>query len=303
LYEGGIRVPGILEWPARIKHHAETWHPAYVSDYLPTLLDILGMQHPQPDWAADGISLLPLITTLGVNGTRLADRSLRPSQHPLWFQLGTQAALIDNAWKLLENPKNGVCPRANGSAVKSKSIALYNLDADPTESVDLSTDPAHAELFRNLSARLDAFQQSVSWSAVHESQCAEPVVLANAGASAAASRMPATTRIQPACISPLAHPPHPHPSPSPSPPVPPPRGPIGLFRNSVLNQCITVRDKTSRAAVSVNACDAKNPLQLWQTVTPTGEVFFFGGASVYGARFRQKSTLKANIGPTPVRVK
>ena len=27
-YEGGIRVPGILEWPAVIKQHSETWHPA-----------------------------------------------------------------------------------------------------------------------------------------------------------------------------------------------------------------------------------------------------------------------------------
>ena len=29
LYEGGIREPGILQWPAVIKRHAETWHPAY----------------------------------------------------------------------------------------------------------------------------------------------------------------------------------------------------------------------------------------------------------------------------------
>lgn len=35
LYEGGIRVPGILEWPAKIKKNSQTWHPAYVSDYLP----------------------------------------------------------------------------------------------------------------------------------------------------------------------------------------------------------------------------------------------------------------------------
>jgi hypothetical protein len=35
--------------------------PAYVSDYLPTFLDVLGVQHPQPTWAHDGVSLLPLI--------------------------------------------------------------------------------------------------------------------------------------------------------------------------------------------------------------------------------------------------
>jgi arylsulfatase A-like enzyme len=50
LYEGGIREPGILEWPAKIKKNAQTWHPAYVSDYLPTLLELLGLTHPNPDW-------------------------------------------------------------------------------------------------------------------------------------------------------------------------------------------------------------------------------------------------------------
>jgi arylsulfatase A-like enzyme len=42
LYEGGIRVPGILEWPAAIKENRQTTYPAYVSDYLPTVLDVLG---------------------------------------------------------------------------------------------------------------------------------------------------------------------------------------------------------------------------------------------------------------------
>ena len=36
---------------------------AYVSDYLPTFLDAVGMQHPKPDWPSDGISLMPLLKT------------------------------------------------------------------------------------------------------------------------------------------------------------------------------------------------------------------------------------------------
>ena len=35
-------MPGILEWPAVIKENRETYYPAYVSDYLPTVLDVLG---------------------------------------------------------------------------------------------------------------------------------------------------------------------------------------------------------------------------------------------------------------------
>ena len=40
-YEGGIRVPGILEWPSVIKEHSNTWHPSGTVDYLHTILDVL----------------------------------------------------------------------------------------------------------------------------------------------------------------------------------------------------------------------------------------------------------------------
>ena len=41
--------------------HRETTFPAYVSDYLPTFLDVVGIPHEEPTWAADGISLIPFI--------------------------------------------------------------------------------------------------------------------------------------------------------------------------------------------------------------------------------------------------
>ncbi|MFW6164165.1 MAG: sulfatase-like hydrolase/transferase, partial [Planctomycetota bacterium] len=60
IYEGGLRVPGILEWPARIPGHRVTDVPCNTSDIYPTLLDLLGVQMPgQPP--LDGISLVPLI--------------------------------------------------------------------------------------------------------------------------------------------------------------------------------------------------------------------------------------------------
>ena len=41
MWEGGIRVPAIIEWPARIKIPAVTEVPAGVIDIYPTLVDIL----------------------------------------------------------------------------------------------------------------------------------------------------------------------------------------------------------------------------------------------------------------------
>ena len=60
IYEGGLRVPAILEWPARINSPRITKLPANTSDIFPTLLDIAGLS-PQDDRPMDGQSLLPLI--------------------------------------------------------------------------------------------------------------------------------------------------------------------------------------------------------------------------------------------------
>jgi arylsulfatase A-like enzyme len=61
LYEGGIRVPGLLVWPAKIKTGRQTDVPCITSDYLPTILDSLSIKHPKPEYQLDGISLMPLI--------------------------------------------------------------------------------------------------------------------------------------------------------------------------------------------------------------------------------------------------
>ena len=58
VYEGGLRVPGVLEWPARISSPMVTDVNAVSSDVLPTLCEIVGQ--PLPDRPLDGISLIPL---------------------------------------------------------------------------------------------------------------------------------------------------------------------------------------------------------------------------------------------------
>ena len=61
LFEGGVRVPGILEWPARVAGGGSTAVPCSTSDYFPTVLAALGIEvtgRPQP---ADSVNLMPLI--------------------------------------------------------------------------------------------------------------------------------------------------------------------------------------------------------------------------------------------------
>ncbi len=59
MYEGGIRVPGIIEWPARIAAPRATDVAAVTSDILPTLAAVAGQ--PIPDRPLDGIDLASLI--------------------------------------------------------------------------------------------------------------------------------------------------------------------------------------------------------------------------------------------------
>lgn len=115
IYEGGLRVPAILEWPEKITKARVTDYPASVLDILPTLLEIAELQHPDPKRSLDGLSLVPLLA--GEIGTR---------RKPIPFRHTGRAAWIDNNMKLLT--KN----------LDKKQFELYDLVKDPNEEQDLA---------------------------------------------------------------------------------------------------------------------------------------------------------------------
>ena len=93
LYEGGVRVPGIFVWPDRIAPEQVTTFPAVTSDYLPTVLDMLGLWNSGTDHERplDGISLLPVFDGIMTD---------RPS--PIGFLTNRNTrALIDNHYKIV----------------------------------------------------------------------------------------------------------------------------------------------------------------------------------------------------------
>lgn len=61
LYEGGLRVPGIIEWPAVVARPFSTDVRAVTTDILATILDLLDLEHPDPDRPSDSVSLAALI--------------------------------------------------------------------------------------------------------------------------------------------------------------------------------------------------------------------------------------------------
>jgi hypothetical protein len=196
------------------------------------------------------MSLLPLISKLASSGA-VNDTTRRPSTHPLRFNLGGQSALIDNEWKVLDSPNAGHCDREPGTKIGSGRL-LFNLDFDPTESVDLANNSAYADLFSNLSSALDAFKQSIIYSAVHESQCRAATL------TAAPDQLRARdSKIQPGCKSPLAPTHHLPTPPAPSPAAGPP------FKLRAAGTCMAAARNEERATVAMGPCDAGTGERQW----------------------------------------
>ena len=116
LLEGGVRVPGLIEWPARIKAGRVTGIPCSTSDYFPTVMDILGFKMKGQPEPVDGVSLLPLIN-------RTIDR--RPA--PIGFESKNQISLTGNRYKIY-------------SSDKGKTYNLFDLLEDPGETKDLAAE-------------------------------------------------------------------------------------------------------------------------------------------------------------------
>lgn len=164
IYEGGLRVPAILQWPKRITAPRTTNVPCNTSDIYPTLLEIAGVRMAkQPP--LDGISLVSLIDgtmktrpkpmgfwshpTRGIRTpTRLwmadllaAQRAGKEVDDPNRLRLEAgkldrqypkdhfpgHAAWLDWPWKLHRIENN-----------KGVTFELYQFIEDPKESTDLS---------------------------------------------------------------------------------------------------------------------------------------------------------------------
>ena len=125
LYEGGVRVPGLLVWPAVVEQSRAVDVPCVTSDYFPTVLDVLGMTVPT-DRPYDGISLLPLIE---------GKMARRPK--PIGFQFDTQASLTDNRYKLVHNTGKRR-PGSDNGTVPTADYELYDLIGDPGETRNIA---------------------------------------------------------------------------------------------------------------------------------------------------------------------
>ena len=146
LFEGGIRVAGLIEWPSRIKPGRVTEFPTVSSDYLPTILDVVGVDYPDRR-PIDGISLLPLID---------GKATTRPA--PIGFQSGGREALIDNRFKLVRYKKGASEGNTRSLAKHTGEFMLFDLLEDPAESTDIAAE--HPLVVKSMARSLQAWQTS-----------------------------------------------------------------------------------------------------------------------------------------------
>ena len=187
IYEGGLRVPSVLQWPARFSAK-QIDVPAFSSDLYPTLLSVAGIKQPVDQPLLDGVDLLPVLegkkrsrpamgfwhgfrNGQGTWSDRIikalleADKAGKPNPHPERIlknvkefptfdmsDLEGHAAWNDWPWKLHRIEK------------KDKVIyELYDLTKDPMETSDLrEKEPARVS---KMKASLENWQRSVlnSW--------------------------------------------------------------------------------------------------------------------------------------------
>jgi arylsulfatase A-like enzyme len=92
LLEGGLRIPAIITWPARIPQGRTTDQVAISMDWVPTLLAAAGTS-PDPNYPPDGINLLPILA----QGAPIITRKL------FWrYKANAQRATRDGDYKFLK---------------------------------------------------------------------------------------------------------------------------------------------------------------------------------------------------------
>lgn len=162
VFEGGHRVPALVSWPSVVKGPPrESWDFVTTMDFLPTVMEILGVERPldQQSWAMDGRSILPLLkgeNNLPPHGMGWWYFSRTPdSTHGFGFRYGD--------WKYIQGSFSCTLPSVCGVP------QLYNLSSDPGEREDLSA--AYPEVLKDLMARFSSWNSSVAQSREVESYC------------------------------------------------------------------------------------------------------------------------------------
>ncbi len=132
-WEGGIRVPWMVQWKGRIPAGRVDDRNVIQLDILPTALAAAGVA-VKPEWKIDGVNLLPFLS---------GEKNGAPHETLFW-RFGAQMAVRMGDWKLVKGPGAGVGIEQRAKATVD-GAELYNLKQDIGEKNNLAaTNPEKA---------------------------------------------------------------------------------------------------------------------------------------------------------------
>lgn len=122
-YEGGVRVPMIIRWPAGLKHQPGKilHHQTHVTDLYPTCLDLADTSYTPNEAQAplQGKSLLPLLESPALPTAE--------TQHPVFWALeDTTRGYLDYPWKIV--------------SINEGPWQLFDVKIDPCEITNLANE-------------------------------------------------------------------------------------------------------------------------------------------------------------------
>lgn len=161
IYEGGIRVPGILRWPEKITPGSTSTEPVGGVDLLPTLCELAGLEPPR-DRKIDGTSFVPVLSGKPIH-----------RESPLYWHFNrakseVKVAIRRDQWKLTARLTGKSFTRGadltteEGEAQKSAELTgfeLYDLVNDPGETREQSK--LQPDTFESLRTEMTAMYREV----------------------------------------------------------------------------------------------------------------------------------------------
>ncbi len=140
LYEGGVRVPGIMHWPGHIPAGQVLDTPCASMDIFPTFLKAAGGDVSQ--YEVDGMDILPYVA----ESEELPERTI-------YWEMGKQTAVRRGKWKLVLNGQlvEGAPPE--------DEVHLANLEEDMGEKKNLKGE--EPDLTENLKQSAEEWRSNI----------------------------------------------------------------------------------------------------------------------------------------------
>jgi len=147
-FDGGMHVPGLVNWPGRIPPGKMIDKVVTTADILPTICHVTGVS-PPADRTLDGRNIWPVLT----------EGAESPHKFVAWAE-GPQLAIRKGNWKLVLNGIVYDGTLAGERPLEGEdAVFLSNLDQDPGESRNLRRE--HPEIADELQTLLEKWRKEV----------------------------------------------------------------------------------------------------------------------------------------------